>query len=60
MASDRDKQVGRRVTNAERNENTGTSAERQAAISGRGNGKAVIRRGGTVRSQRELGHVRDK
>jgi hypothetical protein len=61
MSSDnsrRDAEVGKRVREAENNENSGSRAERIAAISGRAGGKAAIRRGGTGRSQRELGHVK--
>jgi hypothetical protein len=62
MASDRSREaeVGKRVKQAEDNENTGSRSERRAAISGRAGGAAAIRRGGTGRSQRELGHVRGK
>ena len=54
----REAEVGKRAADAERNENTGTTAERKAAIGGRAGGKAAIRKGGTGRSQRELGHVK--
>jgi hypothetical protein len=48
-----------RVKNAEKNENTGSAAKRVAAIKARGV-QADIRRGGTGRSQRQLGHVKGK
>ena len=53
MARDNDP----RVQKAIQNENSGPAARRQVAIAARG-AKTELRRGGSGRTQRELGHVK--
>jgi hypothetical protein len=57
MSRNDNDEVGKRAAEALENENSGSRAERKAAISGRV-AKVAIRKGGTGRSQRELGHVK--